>query len=122
LTPFQRLVASAISFLVMVAIVDLVRRRRLREEYSVMWLGAGLVMLLTAATGSPVAWLAKLLRIEHPAYSLFLLAMLLGLVLAVHFTVVLSKLTAQAWRLTQEIALLKSELDELRKSRETKAT
>jgi hypothetical protein len=102
----------------MVLIVDLVRRRRLREEYSILWLAAGLVMFAAAVHGKVIVWLARLLSIQHPAYSVFVLALFVGLVLAIHFTAVLSKLTAQNWRLTQEIGLLRAELDQLRRGTE----
>lgn len=114
MTPSQRIIAGVASMLVMILIIDLVRRRKLREEYSILWLAAGLLMIITAVHGSLVTWLAKLLGIDHPAYSLFVIALFVGMVLAIHFTVVLSKLTAQNWRLTQEIALLRTELDKLR--------
>ncbi len=99
----------------MIFIIDLVRRRKLREEYSILWLAAGLLMIVMAASGRFINILAKMLNIQHPAYSLFVIALFVGMVLAIHFTVALSKLTAQNWRLTQEIALLKTELDKLRR-------
>lgn len=115
MTPLQRIIAGVASVLVMILIVDLVRRRKLREEYSILWLAAGLLMIATAACGGFINMLAKMLNIEHPAYSLFVIALFVGMVLAIHFTVVLSKLTSQNWRLTQEIALLRTELDKQRK-------
>jgi len=99
----------------MALILHLVRKRKLREEYSILWLAAGLFMLAIAAEGRLVYWVASALRIQHPAYSLFVLALLIGMVLAIHFTVVLSKLTAQNWRLTQEVALSRQRIDELEK-------
>ena len=114
MTPGQQVIAGVVSLLVMALIIELVRRRKLREEYSILWLAGGLLMVLTAVHTKFVNWLAGILGIQHPAYSVFVLALFVGLVLAVHFTVVLSKLTAQNWRLTQEIALLRTELDKLR--------
>ena len=45
------------------------------------------------------------------SYYVFLLALFVGMALAIHFTAVLSKLTAQTWRLTQEVGLLKARLE-----------
>ena len=112
--PSQRLVASIASLVLMIFIVDLVRRRKLREEYSLLWLGAGLVILITSIHGKVITWIASLLSIQHPAYSMFVIALFVGMILAIHFTVVLSKLTSQNWRLTQEIGLLRTELDKLK--------
>ena len=112
MTISQRLIAGIASFLVMVVIVDLVRRRRLREEYALLWLASGVVILLVSVFSNVVSWLAQLLGIEHPAYALFVIALLVGMALAIHFTVVLSKLTAQNWRLTQEIGILRRQMEE----------
>ncbi len=112
MTISQRLIAAIASLIVMVVIVDLVRRRRLREEYALLWLGSALLILLVSLFSNVVTWLARVLGIAHPAYALFVIALLLGMVLAIHFTVVLSKLTAQNWRLTQEIGLLRRQLEE----------
>ena len=112
MTISQRLIAGIASILVMALIVDLVRRRKLREEYALLWLASGLVMLLVSIFSNVVAGLARLIGIEHPAYALFVIALFVGMVLAIHFTVVLSKLTAQNWRLTQEIGLIRRQLEE----------
>lgn len=116
MTPTQQIIAGLASLLVMLFVVDLVRRRKLREEYSMLWLAAGVLMIIMAVNRATLFWFAGLLGIEHPAYALFVVAILVGMVLAIHFTVVLSKLTAQTWRLTQEIGLLRSELDQVRRN------
>jgi hypothetical protein len=110
-TAGHRLICAAISLVVLVVILNLVRKGRLREEYSLLWIAACAGMILFAAKADLVVRFARLLGIDHPAYSVFALAFLSGMVLAIHLTVVVSKLTAQNWRLTQEIALLKAELD-----------
>ena len=112
MTVSQRLMAGLASMIVMAIIIDLVRRRRLREEYALLWLGSGMVILLLAISHDIIPWLAALMGIEHPAYALFVIALFVGMVLAIHFTVILSKLTAQNWRLTQEIGLLRQQLEE----------
>lgn len=116
MTLTQQITAGIASLLVMLFVIDLVRRRKLREEYSMLWLGAGALMIVMALHRGALFWFAQALGIEHPAYGLFVAALFLGMVLAIHFTVVLSKLTAQTWRLTQEIGLLRSELDQVRKN------
>lgn len=113
MTLVQQIIAGIVSLLVMFVVVDMVRRRKLREEYSILWLGAGLVMLIMAIDRTALFWFAELLGIEHPAYALFVVALFVGMVLAIHFTVLLSKLTAQTWRQTQEIGLLQSIIDKL---------
>lgn len=79
-------------------------------------------MLLPALHDRVIFWLAGPLGIKHPAYSIFVLAMFVGLVLAIHFTIVLSKLTAQNWRLTQELALLRAQINNIQNQRQENNT
>ena len=115
MTPFQRWICGAASIVLMVFLFDLMRRRKLREEYSMLWLASCLMMLAMALHGNVVNWIGRLLHTKHAAYSLFVIALFIGVMLAIHFTVVLSKLTAQNWRFAQEIGLLRAEIDSLRK-------
>jgi hypothetical protein len=118
MTVSQRVIAGVVSLLLTVFVLELVRRRKLREEYSMLWLLSMLAMLCLSISKSALSWLAGVLGIEHAAYAVFVVAIVLGFVLAIHLTVVVSKLTAQNWRLIQEVALLRTELDSLRKAHE----
>jgi len=109
--PLHRWVAGIFSLLIIIVVIDLVRRKKLREEYSILWLLAGFVIILFAIKSDIINWMANLLGIQHPAYAMIVIALLIGLVMAIHFTIVLSKLTAQVWRLTQEIGLLEEKVD-----------
>lgn len=109
----QRLIAGVFSAVLFIVLVDLVRRKKLREEYSILWMASAIAMIVLAARSDLINWLARLLHIQHPAYGLIVMALLMGLSLAIHFTIVLSKLTAQNWRLTQEIGLLEARLNQL---------
>ena len=111
--PLQRVVAGFASLLLILLVMHLVRRKKLREEYSLLWLGAGLVMLVVAVKSEIVVWTAQLLGIQHPAYGIIVIALFIGLILAVHFTIMLSKLSGQVWRLVQENGLLRTQIDEL---------
>lgn len=113
MTQHQQIIAIIASAFVMAFTFELVRRRRLREEYSMLWLAAGLVLLILSIDSDLITYMARILGIQHPAYSLFVIALFIGMILALHFTLVLSRLTAQNWRLTQEIALIKQKLDQI---------
>ena len=115
---FQRWICGIASLILMVFLFDLMRRRKLREEYSMLWLAACLAMLAMALHGGVITWIGHLLHTKHVAYSLFVIVLFIGVVLAIHFTVVLSKLTAQNWRFAQEIGLLRAEIDDLKKRQE----
>lgn len=119
MTPFQSWVCGVASIALMAFLFDLIRRRKLREEYSLLWLAACVVMLAIAVHSDIVNWIGRLLHTEHPAYSLFVIALFIGVVLAIHFSVVVSKLTAQNWRFAQEIGLLRAEVSELTRQKES---
>ncbi len=114
MTPLQRTIAGIASLLLILVVGDLVRRRKLREEYSILWLAGGLLVMVVSLHGKAVTWLSSLLATKHAAYSLFAIAFAIGTGLAIHFTVVLSKLTAQIWRLTQESGRMKTEIEKLK--------
>lgn len=88
-------------------IVELVRRRRLKEKYSVLWLMMGIVLVLMIAWPRFGFFLKNLIGVEVLSNMIFLAAMLFIVVLCIHFSMCISMLTEQTKTLAQEIALLK---------------
>lgn len=97
-------------------ILETVRRRRLREQYSLLWILTALVMALAALFIRNVDRLSHAIGIYYPPAFLFLLAILLILVLQFHFSTVISSLREQNKSLTQDLGLLAAELRELRRA------
>ena len=102
-------VASAMFFL---GILELVRRRSLREEYSILWLFGSVIVLVLSLKQDWLDWISNLVGISYPPSFLFLVGMFFILMILVHFSVVISRLMKMNKRLTQEIALLKSSLSQ----------
>ncbi|QCT02942.1 hypothetical protein E6C60_2229 [Paenibacillus algicola] len=100
-------VMFSIVFLVM--IIELVRRRRLKEQYSLLWILMGFTLLIISVNVQGVERLASFLQIEYAPALLFLFGLLFCFVLILHLTLVITKLSAQVLRLTQEIAIMKGE-------------
>ena len=94
--------------------LELVRRRRLREEYSLLWLMTALVLLFTGSNRTLLDWLAKSIGIYYPPSALFLIAIVFVLLLLLHTSTVLTRLTQENKRIAQEVALLKEEVRRLR--------
>ena len=114
LTLLQTAFALTTSLLIFLFILELVRRRRLREEYSWLWLlAAGAMVLL-------VVWFRLLMIITHlvgavtPLNTLLLFAVLFLFAIAVHYSVIVSRLTSQVKNLAQELALVSARLEERR--------
>lgn len=95
-----------------VIVLDLVRRQRLKEQYSLLWLLIGIGFLSVSSNTNVLEWLAGLLDIKYPPAVLFLLGLIFSFALILHLTVVISTLTDRVLRLTQEITVLKAELEQ----------
>lgn len=100
--------AASLFFLVFV--LELVRRRKIGERFSLLWIIVAVGMTLAASVGFPLLFkLAPLFGIVYPATALFLLAFLGLTFLSIYFTVILSQLSQQNRTLAQRIALLEAE-------------
>ena len=105
LTAQTRIIAAALAILFMVWILDLIRRDRLQERYSVIWLLAGLGMLAGAAFPALLELVANLMGVRDTNVALFSIVLLLLLGLALNFSVIMSRQAAQITRLAQERAI-----------------
>jgi hypothetical protein len=97
------IIACAVLFLI---VLDLVRRRKLLERYALLWLGSALVLLGLASWTSLLGRLSSAIGIETPSNALFLAAFGFVLILLLHFSIAVSKLTDQSKVLAQRVALL----------------
>jgi hypothetical protein len=105
LTSQTRVIAAALAILFMVWILDLIRRDRLQERYSVIWFVAGLAMLAGAAFPGLLGSVADLMGVRDTNVALFSIVLLLLLGLALNFSVIMSRQAAQITRLAQERAI-----------------
>jgi hypothetical protein len=105
LTPRTRVIAALLAILFMVWILDLIRRDRLQERYSVVWFVAGLAMLAGAAFPGLLKLVADAMGVRDTNVALFSIVLLLLLGLALNFSVIMSRQAAQITRLAQERAI-----------------
>lgn len=103
--------ASVIALLV---ILELVRRRRLGEEYSLLWLATAIVMLVVGVWRELLYSLAAAVGIYYPPNLLFLLAALFLLFIQLYLSTVITKLTQENKEIAQQVALLRYEVERLR--------
>jgi len=96
-------VASGLLFLV---VLELVRRRRLLERYALLWLLSAWVLLALAIWQGLLSDLAKAIGVIYPPNALFLIAFGFVLLLLLHFSLAVSRLTDQTKVLAQRLALL----------------
>jgi len=105
LTSQTRIIAAILAVAFMVLILELIRRDRLQERYSVVWFVAGLGMLAGAAFPGLLALVADAMGVRDTNVALFSIVLLLLLGLALNFSVIMSRQAAQITRLAQERAL-----------------
>jgi hypothetical protein len=108
LTAQTRIIAAVLAIAFMVMILELIRRDKLQERYSVVWFVAGLGMLLGAAFPGLLTIVAEAMGVRNTNVALFSIVLLLLLGLVLNFSVIMSRQAAQITRLAQERALEKA--------------
>jgi len=93
-------------------VLEMVRRRRLREEYSILWLAGGVVLLVFSLKKDWLEWASNAAGIYYPPSFLFLIGMLFILLILIHFSITISRLYQMNKKMAQEIALLKGEREQ----------
>jgi hypothetical protein len=111
----NKVIALIIGIGMLILIIELVRRRKLREEYSWLWLMTAAGILLLSLWFDLLKWISHLIGAVVPASALFFFTFLFLILISLHFSVVISKLTSQNKDLAQRYAILQSELEELKK-------
>ena len=107
-------VAIATSVLLLAGVLELVRRRKLTEEYSFIWLTCALALLILSVWRDSLHLAARLLDVYYPPALLLLVLIFFVFVASLYFSVVVSRQRQQIERLMEEIALLDAEVRELR--------
>jgi len=100
---------------ILFAVLELVRRGKLKENYSVLWICTTVVIIFFAVFRHLIDWLGSLIGIYYSPSAFFLIAFIFLTLITVQFSVVISKLTDRNKDLAQEVALLRHRLDELEK-------
>ena len=114
MTPLRISIAAAIASLVLLAVVfELVRSRRLRERYALLWLLTGVVLLVLSAWRGGLNTIARWVGVQtYPPAVLFAVGSLFILAVLLHYSTVISKLSDQNSILAQRVALLETRLNE----------
>ena len=108
MTPVRvSIVGVVASLLLILVVLELVRGRRLKERYALLWLATGAVLLVLSAWRDGLNTVAGWLGVTgYPPAVLFAVATLLVLVVLLHYSTVISKLTDENVELAQRVALL----------------
>ncbi len=108
-----QLVSVLGSLFLLLLILELVRRSKLAEEYSLLWIATGAVLLLLSIWRGLLHRFAELVGIFYPPSALFLIGMIFILLLILHFSVIVSRLSRKNRELAQQVALLRRRVEEI---------
>jgi len=111
-TPLKVSLAATLASLILVFVVfELIRSRRLRERYALLWLMTGAVLVVLSAWRGGLNTIAGWLGVRgYPPAVLFAVGLLFVIVVLLHYSTVISRLSDQNVILAQRLALLEEEL------------
>lgn len=97
----------------MVVVLEFVRTKKLKEQYSLLWLLIGVIMIILALWKNLLNKTAILLGIYYAPSLLFMVGILFCFALILHYSVIISKLHSQNVRLAQEVGVLHKKVEDL---------
>ncbi|WP_053225812.1 DUF2304 domain-containing protein [Solirubrobacter soli] len=99
-----------VAAMLLVGVIDLVRRRRLLERYAMLWLLSSLVLLALAVWRGALDKIAESVGVAYPPNALFIVAFGFVLWMLLHFSIAVSRLSDQTKILAQRIAMLEERM------------
>ena len=103
--------AVVASLAVVVFLAALLRSRRVREKYAFIWIAVGVTVAVLAAFPDVVVWLTGLVGIQTPVNLLFATSLVVLLLVCVQLSVEVSGLEEETRTLTEEVALLRLDVE-----------
>ena len=112
MTPLAVSIAGAVaSFVLVLVVLELIRSRRLRERYALLWLATGVVLVVLSAWRGGLNTIAGWFGVRgYPPAVLFAVGILFILAVLLHYSTVISRLSDQNVLLAQRLALLEQEV------------
>jgi len=113
-TPLKvSLAATAASVVLVLVVFELIRSRRLREQYALLWLVTGIVLVILSAWRGGLNTIAGWLGVRgYPPAVLFAVGLMFVILVLLHYSTVISRLADQNVVLAQKLALLETRLNE----------
>lgn len=110
----QKMFALIIGIAIFLFILEMVRRRKLREEYSWLWLLTGFGIIVLVVWYDLLLFITKFIGAVLPTTTLFLFGVIFLMLIALHYSIKISALTDQVRKLAQDMAILCQESTEQR--------
>ena len=113
LLPHQKYVAVGVAVFILLVVLELVRKRKLREEYTWLWIGTSAVLMALALQPSLLSLFQTAIGAKTPIPALFSGALVFLMMVALMISVRVSRLTFRSKRLNRELSLQRQRIDEL---------
>jgi hypothetical protein len=113
-TDAVQLVSIGVSVALLAVVLELVRRRKLTEEYSFIWIVCGVALLLLSVWRRALDRAAAALDVHYPPALLLLALTFFVIVVSLYFSVLVSRQRQQIETLVEEVGLLDAEVRALR--------
>lgn len=117
----QQVFSLMVCALIFVFTINMVRTRRLREEYSVLWLTTSVLMFVLVVKYDLLVYVTNLIGAGLPTTTLFICANIFLVMIAMQFSFRISRHSDMIKNLVQENALLRQELDCLKQRQEERS-
>jgi len=101
--------------ILLIIVLELVRRKKFREEYSLLWIATVVVMLVLSLWKGSLKLISSLLGILYPPSALFVVGSVFFLAILLHFSVVISQFKTENQELARRFAILELRLAQLEK-------
>ena len=107
-----QILAIVVSAALLLVVLEMVRRKAFLERYALLWLLSAVVLLALSIWRGMLEWVSQLVGIAYPPNALFLIAFGFVLILLLHFSLAVSRLSDQSKVLAQRLALLEQRQSE----------
>ena len=97
-----------------VLVLDLVRRRRLSEDYSLLWLVTSVVIAVLGFSTPLLQWITRVLGFLGESSTVFAFGLAFSMIMLLYLSIKLSRVGVENHALTRELALLRHELERLK--------
>jgi uncharacterized membrane protein YqjE len=103
----QKIFALFLGISIFVTILEMVRRKKLEEEYSFLWLIIGLGIVVLVLWQGLLEWLTYLIGAMAQTTTIFIFGLVILVLINLHFSIKITKLSRQVKELAQDVSLLK---------------
>ncbi|MFC1568424.1 DUF2304 domain-containing protein [Candidatus Margulisiibacteriota bacterium] len=104
-----QILSFLISLVLIIFVLVLVKKRKLKEEYAMLWLLTGVVIAVFSAFRDLLELMGEVLGIFYSPAALLLVAVMFILLILLHFSVVVSGFSEKIRVLAQKVAHLEQE-------------